>query len=270
MPSRRPCGPTRRSPNVTGIALSTADAGLLLGAGVLAGVVGTAGGITSLISYPALLAVGLPVLPANVTNIVSVVACWPGSALASQHELRGKGAWLRRFALVAGAGGAVGAGLLLSTPAGVFGDVVPYLLAFASLGLLAQPRLSDWLGTHAVRGFRWALPCGLFCMSVYNGYFGAGSGVMILALLMLTVDPHIARANALKNMLVGAAAFVSAALFACFGHVDWAAAGPLALGLLVGATLGPALARRVPAGLLRWLVALTGLGLAVRLWVAPL
>jgi uncharacterized membrane protein YfcA len=236
---------------------------------VLAGVVGTAGGITSLISYPALLAVGIPVLPANVTNIVSVVACWPGSAMASRPELRGKGSWLRRWVVVAGAGGAVGAGLLLSTPSGVFGDVVPFLLAFASLGLLAQPRLSVWLETHAVRGSQLLLPCGLFCMSVYNGYFGAGSGVMVLALLMLTVDQHIARANALKNVLVGAAAAVSAVLFAFFGSVDWTAAGPLALGLFVGSLVGPSVARRMPAGLLRWLVALTGLGLAVRLWVAP-
>lgn len=236
---------------------------------MLAGVVGTAGGITSLISYPALLAVGIPPLPANVTNIVAVVACWPGSTMASQPELRGKGSWLRRWGVVAAAGGAVGAGLLLSTPSGVFGRVVPFLLAVASLGLLVQPRVSTWLETHVVRGSGLILPCGLFCMSVYNGYFGAGSGVMILALLMLTVDQHIARSNALKNMLVGAATVVSAVLFAIFGPVEWTAAGPLALGLFVGSLFGPAVARHIPGGLLRWLVALTGLALAVRLWVAP-
>ena len=77
---------------------STADLVLLVGAGALAGTVGTAGGITSLISYPALLAVGVPPLPANVTNIVALVACGPGSALASRPELAGKGPWLRHWA----------------------------------------------------------------------------------------------------------------------------------------------------------------------------
>jgi uncharacterized membrane protein YfcA len=233
-------------------------------------VVGTAGGITSLISYPALLLVGIPPLPANVTNIVAVVSCWPGSALASRPELRGKGSWVRRWGVVTSAGGGVGAGLLLSTSSAVFGRVVPFLLALASLALLVQPRLSAWQDTHLLRAHRFLLPCGLFSMAVYNGYFGAGSGVMILALLMLTVDQHIARANALKNMLVGAATVVSGVAFALFGPVRWAAAAPLALGLLIGSTVGPSVARRVPGDLLRWLVALTGLGLAVRLWVSPI
>src|SRR6202451_1560162 len=116
----------------------------LTAAGALAGLVGTAGGITSLVSYPALLLAGIAPLQANVTNIVALVACWPGSALASGPELCGRASWLRRWAVVAVTGGAVGAILLLSTPAGVFDRVVPYLLVFASLGLLLQPRISAW------------------------------------------------------------------------------------------------------------------------------
>ena len=100
--------------------ISTGDTAVLLVAGVVAGVVGTAGGITSLISYPALLVVGIPALSANVTNIVSLVACWPGSAIASRPELAGKGPWLARWTALAAIGGAAGAALLLSTPAGVF------------------------------------------------------------------------------------------------------------------------------------------------------
>src|SRR5580658_424647 len=92
----------------------------LLAAGIAAGMVGTAGGITSLISYPALLAAGVPALPANVANIVALVACWPGSALASRPELQGKASWLRRWAWVSAAGGAIGAALLLSTSPGAF------------------------------------------------------------------------------------------------------------------------------------------------------
>ncbi len=252
-----------------GIVTSPADAVLLLGAGAIAGVVGTAGGITSVISYPALLSVGIPALPANATNIVALVACWPGSALTSRPELRGKASWLRRWALIAAAGGAVGAGLLVSTPAGVFGRVVPFLLTLASFCLLLQPRLSTWRERYIDRGSRFLLPSGLFLVSMYNGYFGAGAGVMVLALLLLTVDRHMARANALKNMLVGVATVVSAVTIVVFGAVDWTAAVALALGMFVGSTVGPRVARRIPGNILRWLVALTGLGLAVRLWIAP-
>jgi uncharacterized membrane protein YfcA len=248
---------------------SPADDLLLLGVGAIAGVVGTAGGITSVISYPALLSVGIPALPANATNIVALVACWPGSALASRPELRGRALWLRRWALVAAAGGATGAGLLVSTPAGVFGRVVPFLLIFASLCLLLQPRLSAWQENHLYGNNRFLLPAGLFLVSVYNGYFGAGAGVMVLVLLLLTVDQHIARANALKNMLVGVATVVSAVTIVVFGSVEWTAAVPLAVGMFVGSTVGPSVARHLPSNVLRWLVALTALALAVRLWVAP-
>lgn len=106
-------------------------------------------------------------------------------------------------------------------------------------------------------------------LSAYNGYFGAGSGVLLLALMLVTTEPRMAPANALKNMLVGFASIVSAVMFAVLSPVDWMAAGPLAAGLLVGSTIGPRVARRLPPGLLRWLVAVTGFALAIRLWLDP-
>jgi uncharacterized membrane protein YfcA len=106
-------------------------------------------------------------------------------------------------------------------------------------------------------------------LSCYNGYFGAGSGVLTLALLLLTTEPLLARANALKNMTVGAATVTSAVLFAVLTRVDWGAVAPLALGLFVGSLAGPWVARRMPPAVLRWLVALSGLALAVRLWLDP-
>ena len=92
------------------------------------------------------------------------------------------------------------------------------------------------------------LPAGLFALSVYNGYFGAGSGVLLLALLLLTAEPALVSANALKNMLVGAATITSAVLFALFAHVDWAAVAPLAVGTFAGSLVGPRVARRLPPG----------------------
>ena len=237
--------------------------------GALAGIVGSAGGITSLISYPALLAVGLAALPAAVTNSVALVACWPGSAIGSKPELRGQGSWLRHWALLVAAGGAVGAVLLLSTPSEVFGRVVPFLVAIGSSALLLETQISAWQQKHPALRSKFLLPSGLFSFSAYNSYLGAGAGIMVLTLLLLTVDRHLPRANALKNMLVGMATAVSAVAFIFFGPVDWAAVLPLAVGLFAGSTVGPALARRMPRNLLRVLVGLTGLGLAVRLWVVP-
>ncbi len=91
---------------------------------------------------------------------------------------------------------------------------------------------------------------------------------MILALLLLTVDGRMARANALKNMLLGPATVVSAVAFAAFGPVDWVAVAPLTVGMFAGSTVGPLVARRLPAALLRWLIATIGLGLAVQLWLS--
>jgi uncharacterized protein len=242
----------------------------LVAAGALAGLVGTAGGITSLVSYPALLAVGVAPLQANVANLVALVACWPGAAAASQPELRGRGPWLGRWGMLAALGGAAGSVLLLVTPAGVFGRVVPFLVAAGSLALLCQPWLAarhSWR-PDAGRG-RLLLPCGLAALSCYNGYFGAGSGVLVLALLLLTTDPRMATANALKNMVLGAATIASAVLFAVLTSVDWTAVVPLALGLFTGSLAGPWVARRLPPDVLRWLVAVCGLALAVRLWFSP-
>jgi uncharacterized protein len=239
-------------------------------AGAVAGLVGTAGGITSLVSYPALLLAGVAPLQANIANLVALVACWPGSAIASRPELRGRGPWLRRWGAVAALGGAAGSVLLLVTSQGVFARVVPFLVAAGSLALLFQPWLAARPSWRPDVGWgKLLLPCGIVVLSGYNGYFGAGSGVLTLALLLLTTDPHLPRANALKNMVVGAATITSAALFAVLTRVDWAAAAPLALGLFAGSLAGPWVARRLPPAVLRWLVALSGLALAVHLWLSP-
>jgi uncharacterized protein len=249
--------------------ITLTDAGVLLAAGAVAGLVGSAGGITSLVSYPALLAVGLPALPANVANNVALIACWPGSALGSQPELRGRGPWLRRWAPVAALGGAAGAALLLVTPSRVFARIVPFLVLAGALALLVQPRLTAWRREGSIRREPAILGGWLLAFSLYNGYFGAGSGVMVLTLLLVFVDRRLPVANALKNMLLGAALAVSATMYALFASVRWSAVLPLALGLFIGSRVGPILARRLPPGLLRWAIAALGLALAVQLWVDP-
>lgn len=248
---------------------STAEFVLLFGAGMLAGILGSAGGTASLISFPALLAVGIPPLQANVTNAVAFAAMWPGSALGSRPELRGQGPWLRRWGLLAAIGGAAGAALLLLTPAVVFGRVVPFLVAAAALTLLLQPRIAAFLEARFTQSSRFLLPAGLAAASMYDGYWGAGAGVLTLAVLLLAVNPDFAHANALKNMLLGFADVAAAIGFVLFGPVEWAAAVPLAIGLLAGGVIGPSVTRRVPGNVIRVAVGLGGLGLAIKLWIAP-
>jgi uncharacterized membrane protein YfcA len=248
--------------------ISIAHVIVLVVSGVVAGVIGSAGGITSLVSYPALLAIGIPPLPANVTNVVALVGSFPGAALGSRPELRGQGSWLRRWALVAAVGSVLGVALLLLTPDQVFNHLVPYLLLLASLALFFQPRLSRWHEAHAHRQGA-VLGWGLFAVSVYSGYFGAGSGIMALALILLTVDPDFARANALKNMILGVATLVAAIGFLIFGPVHLAAALCLGVGCVVGSFLGPSVARTIPGDVLRVIAAAFGVGLAVWFFVNP-
>jgi uncharacterized membrane protein YfcA len=238
---------------------------VLLAAGALAGLVGSAGGITSLISYPALLVAGVPALAANVANLVAVVACWPGSALTSRRELSGTGQWLTRGLPVTAGGGAVGAALLLATPAGTFSRVVPFLVAAGSLALLCQPWLTARRRRHRDGQLLALVLLGI--VSVYGGYFGAGSGVMVLALVLVLVDSRLPRANAVKNMVIGGGTVAAAAVLVVAGPVEWSAVLPLAVGLFAGSTAGPVIARRVPAHIVRQAGAALGFTLAVELWL---
>ncbi len=238
-----------------------------MAAGALGGVVGSAGGITSLITYPALLLVGVPALAANATNIVALAAFLPGVALGSQPELKGWGTWLERWTPVTLVGGALGAGFLLLTPPDAFERVVPFLVVTGSLALVCAPWLSRRRASPTHRP--WELGAWLLLMAAYGGYFGAGAGVMTLALMLIMVDQHLPTANALKNVLMGATSILAGLLLAFLAPIDWSAALALAAGILVGTRIGPAVARRVPATRLRWAVFAFGIGMAIYLWADP-
>jgi uncharacterized membrane protein YfcA len=241
---------------------------LLVAAGFAAGLCGTVAGLASLFSYPALLAAGLPPLAANVTNTVALTATSVGAAAGSRIELAGQGPTLRRFAPVVLLGGGVGAGLLLLTPPGMFAAVVPVLIAAASVVLLLQPRIRRAAQRHTSGPAERTSPVivgGLFAVAVYGGYFGAAAGVLMLALLLVGLPVSMLQGNALKNVLLGLANGVAAIGFAAVGPVHWIAVAPMAGGLLVGARLGPAVARRLPGTALRIGIAVAGLGLAAAL-----
>ncbi|WP_432492341.1 TSUP family transporter [Kineococcus gypseus] len=246
--------------------MTPADALLLLAAGAGAGLVGSTAGLASLVSYPALLLTGLPPVVANVTNTVGLFGSTVGSTLGARPELRGQGRRLARLVPVAAAGGAAGSALLLALPADSFERVVPFLVALASVLLLLQPRVQRLRpGRTSARNPLVLLA--LFGVGVYGGYFGAAAGVALLALTELLYDQPLARNNALKNVLLGAANAVAAVGFAFFADVAWGSALALGAGCLLGGRLGPAVVRRLDPRVLRVAIALAGLALAVRLWV---
>lgn len=239
--------------------------GLLVVAGVVAGTVATAGGIASLVSYPALLLAGLPPLPADVVNLVAFVVCGPGSSLTSRRELREVRDPLRRGVPVAAGGAAVGAVLLVVTPPGAFGRIAPFLVLAGAAGLVAQPWLT---ARHSRRGRPTLLTWpSIGAVGIYAGYFGAGSGIMLLTAVLVFVEARLPEANAMKNLLVGATALAAALVLVLTAPVDWWAVAPLAAGALGGSLLGPLIARRIPVTPLRWTLVVLSVVLAVELWL---
>ena len=240
---------------------------LLLVAGIAAGVIGTAGGITSLVAYPALLATGIAPLAANVTSSVALLGSGLSSAGRAARDLVGHGETIRRWAPVGAAFSLAGALLLLVTPGHVFDRIVPFLVLAGSLALVLQPAITRW---QSARGHRWhggAVFGGLGAVTLYNGYFGAGSGILLIALLLFTREPVLHRANAMKNVILVASDILPAALFIAAGGVVWSAAIPLGIGTLIGGLIGPSVARRVRHDILRWLIAACGFALAIWLFV---
>ncbi|MFI6323008.1 sulfite exporter TauE/SafE family protein [Nonomuraea sp. NPDC050556] len=229
----------------------------LFAVGVAAGVASTLVSLASIISYPALLAFGLPPLVANVTNTVSLVFTAVGSILGSRPELTGQRPTVLRLGWLTALGGAAGAGLLLLTPSRSFELIAPWLIGLASLLLVRRPSLHHHEG--------WYMKVGLFAVAVYVGYFGAAGGLLMFAVLSAMIDAVPARVNAIKNVLSGLANLVAATGFALFGPVAWWAVLPLGLGFLAGGWIGPGIARRMPGNSLRYLAAACGLGIAVKL-----
>jgi uncharacterized membrane protein YfcA len=249
--------------------VSPLEFALLIVAGLGAGLTGSVAGLASLISYPALLATGIAPVTANVTNTVALVLSSVGSVSSSRPELRGQRARLLRLSLGALLGGATGAALLLLTPSSAFEKVVPWLIGGASAAMLLQrpPReLAAEAAEHPhAPGDPWWLPFVTFAVGIYGGYFGAAAGVLLLATYLLATGEGLPRSNALKNVVLGIANAVAGLAYVVLSPIAWSAALPLAIGLFCGGLLGPRVVRRAPQTLLRRVIALAGIGLAVRL-----
>jgi uncharacterized membrane protein YfcA len=243
--------------------MNLSDIALLLGAGLAAGTVNAIAGGGSLVTFPALLAIGLPPKPANYTNSVAVSPGYLASVYGSRHDLP-PGRERYRHLPAAALGSLAGCLLLQATPAGAFQLIVPFLVLGAALVLAFQERLRRIVGhprelSPRRRAITMHTMVGLGAM--YGGYFGAALGVMLVAGLGLVLDETLTRVNARKNLISAVTGLVTVAVFALIGQVDWVAVAVLAPATLAGGYLGARLARRLPAPVLRGLI--VGFGLVV-------
>ena len=271
---------------------------LILLAGVGAGFVGYAVGAASLVSYPVVLALGIPPVVANVSNTVGVVGMGIGSMFGANRELRGQRRRAAVYVLMGAVGGVFGALLLLKLNPSVFEFVVPPLILFSSLAIAfnphgrsqvrqavedvnaqassmrsadasssaAQQHTGAWSASsrpmQPMSQDPWWIWLGMSCVSVYAGYFGAGAGTVALAVLDAGRVSPFHQINALKT-IIGAGANVAASIvFVMNGVVDWPVAILLGIGCFVGGYIAPPITRRIPAKIMRYAAVAAGIILA--------
>jgi uncharacterized membrane protein YfcA len=262
--------------------LGALDLAIAGGAGFLAGGVNAIAGGGTLISFPTLVALGVPAVNANITNTVALCPGYFGGAMGQREELVPQRGRLPALSIVAGLGGLLGSILLTQTSNATFKAVVPFLIVAACVLLALQEPLRRWLRRHhadppraagaasAVEvATRPSVPAlvGVFLAAIYGGFFGAGLGIMLLAILGVFLDDSLIRLNALKSALALVINLLAALFFLFSGKVVWAAALVMAVTSLLGGGVGGRLAVRLRPDVLRVAVVVFGLAVAVTFWV---
>ena len=241
---------------------------LVVLAGMAAGTINVVVGSGTLITFPVLLAIGLPPVTANVSNAVGL---FPGSfvgAYGYRSELTGQRDRVIRLGVAASLGALVGAVLLLVLPASAFATIVPILIVLALVLVLIGPRVSAWVGrSSTAEPGRVTVPLMLliFACGVYGGYFGAAQSVLIMGIFGLMLHDTIQRQNGLKNIIAGMVNAVAALLFVFFRHVDWQAAGLIAAGAIVGGVIGARVGKRLSPAVLRAVIVVIGVAALIKL-----
>ncbi|WP_429971695.1 sulfite exporter TauE/SafE family protein [Fructilactobacillus sp. Tb1] len=243
----------------------------LIAAGIAAGLLATIAGLASIVSYPALLMVGIPPVVANVTNTVALISTGLGAIPASLKELKGQ--WHRVFGytILAVIGSLIGSSLLLIAPAATFEKVVPFFILSAGVLLILSGRgtddttvklKKDATNPHRERIIRLFSYAAMVFTGGYLGYFGAAGGVVLLAILGVITHEDFAEYNAVKNFMCCICNLVATILFIFKATIDWGAVIPMGIGLLIGGYTGPLIVRHVNVKLLRMLIALASFALA--------
>jgi uncharacterized membrane protein YfcA len=236
-------------------------------AALCAGAINAIAGGGTLLTFPVLSAVGVPLLAANVTNMVALSPGYLGGIWVQAKELRGRARALWVLLPAAMAGGLAGAILLLNTDERVFRSLVPWLIIGASLLTLLNEPIKAWIARRGVRArsvLLWTLGGGLiFLAGVYGGYFIAGLSIIVMGVLGLVLDDSFKRLNALKQVVSFSANITATVLFAFSGEVLWLMALVMALAAFAGGAIGGRLVGRVSPGKLRWCVAAAGAAVGV-------
>jgi uncharacterized membrane protein YfcA len=232
-------------------------------AAIAAGMINALAGGGTLITFPVLMALGLPAVSANVTNTMALCPGYLGGTLAQSKDLKDqkKRLWIL---IPAGAlGGLTGGILLLNTGEKLFTELVPFLILLASTLLAVQSPVRTWLTRHKEQGKAkpatelWAfIP--VFLAAIYGGYFGAGLSVIVLAVLGLVLKDSLTRLNALKQGIAFATNIAAALFFVFSCKVVWSMALVMAVGALLGGALGGRLASKIKSAALRWIVVTIG------------
>ncbi|MGC4943890.1 sulfite exporter TauE/SafE family protein [Kribbella sp. DT2] len=242
---------------------------IIIAAGLGAGLLTSTVGVASLVSFPVLVALGIPPVVANASNTVGLIPAGLGGSLGYRRELREQPAVTWLVVATCAIGSIGGAVLLLALPSGVFEAIVPWLILFTCLIVGATPTISKWLRSRrpdevAPRTKMSPLTTFFAALTgVYGGYFGAGSGVMMMAVLGLGLDLELRIVNALKTLAVLAANVVAGLIFVFVADLDYTAVGLLAIGSVVGGYAGAHIGRVLPPTLLRILIVLAGIIAAV-------
>ncbi|ENY9926777.1 sulfite exporter TauE/SafE family protein [Pseudomonas aeruginosa] len=236
---------------------------LLAGAGMIGGICNAVAGGGTFFTFPALLAAGVPPVVANATSAVSI---WPGHAsslLGYRSELGRHRAELRRSLPVVGAGSLVGAALLVFTGDAQFSRLVPWLILVATVLFALGPWLRQAIERHARGQVPHLVAAGAeFLTALYGGYFGAGLGIMLMAILTLLGVRDVQEANAVKNAMATVVTSAAVMLFVATGSIAWTQGSAVLLGAIVGGYTGARLARWIPPLALRWTIVATGLALS--------
>lgn len=242
------------------------ESAAILVAGVAAGTINTVVGSGTLITFPTLLAFGVPPVTANVSNNIGLVPGSISGAIGYRRELAGQRARVLRLASGSLLGGLVGAVLLLVLPAGAFERIVPVLIGLGIVLVVVQPRVSRTVArrreARPVEGTRpdpwWIWPTTALT-GVYGGYFGAAQGVLLMGVLGIGVEESLQRLNAVKNILAATVNGVAGLLFVVVADVDWRIVALIAVGAVIGGQIGATVGRRLPPTVLRAVIVVVGL-----------
>lgn len=220
---------------------------ILVIAGLLAGMINAIAGGGTLLSFPALVWLGVPPIMANATSTLTALPGYIGSAWAYRHDIRAEGTLkLGSIITIAALGGLAGAGLLLVTPGDAFVGIVPWLLLTATLLFATGPYLVAWVRSRGTGVAGPALSAvAIFLVAGYGGYFNGGLGIMLLAMFGLIGFQNLHGMNGLKNLLSAVLSLVSVTTYATAGLIAWDSAAVLAVATTVGGYIGARQARRI-------------------------